>query len=329
LSTILDALRKVQRQRDRDSSDLRHAIVDDRPESAPPRGLGLWIAGACLVVLVAVASTFLFLGGDLPGEAIPEAASEPLEPPMPVAASPGASEEAERTRKKRIREAVRARLSGLNAGRSQPTAPPAESGAKPGRTGRLSTALARRAAEPRPDPGAAIDPLEATAAAAESPPAADPASVIPVAPESAVSPPEPEPVRVAAVEPDPAPPAPRFTAKPALPSPAPRRDPPARVTPTARREPERPQARVVGPRIDSPSAPGHPEWPTGFPKLELESVRWHPDASRREARLLLDATRSIDAREGDIVQGVAVHRIDPGAVELRAGDVTRLLRIGQ
>ena len=67
----------------------------------------------------------------------------------------------------------------------------------------------------------------------------------------------------------------------------------------------------------------------GFPDLALESVRWHPEPERRAARILLDQTRPLDAREGDIVAGVAIHRIDPGAVELRLGNARRRIKIGR
>ncbi len=62
---------------------------------------------------------------------------------------------------------------------------------------------------------------------------------------------------------------------------------------------------------------------------DLEAVRRHPDSTRREARLLVDSTRSVSAREGDVIVGVAVYRIEPGAVELRLGDTIRLIRVGQ
>jgi hypothetical protein len=66
-----------------------------------------------------------------------------------------------------------------------------------------------------------------------------------------------------------------------------------------------------------------------FPELSVERVSWHPLAERRSARMRLDGTRPIDAREGDIIAGVAIERIDPGAVEVRMGDVLRLLQLGQ
>lgn len=70
-------------------------------------------------------------------------------------------------------------------------------------------------------------------------------------------------------------------------------------------------------------------FPSGFPALSLQSVRWHPEPDRRQARILLDDTRPVDAQEGDIIAGVAVHRIDPGAVELRMGGRVQRIKVGK
>jgi hypothetical protein len=43
---------------------------------------------------------------------------------------------------------------------------------------------------------------------------------------------------------------------------------------------------------------------------------------------MVDNRRPVDVREGDIVAGVAVRRIDPGAVELTVGTSRMLVRIG-
>ena len=66
-----------------------------------------------------------------------------------------------------------------------------------------------------------------------------------------------------------------------------------------------------------------------LPELSVERVSWHPVPERRSARIRLDGTRPIDAREGDIIAGVAIERIDPGAVEVRMGDALWLIQLGQ
>ena len=59
------------------------------------------------------------------------------------------------------------------------------------------------------------------------------------------------------------------------------------------------------------------EIPDSFPGVVVDSVRWHPDAGRRIVTLAVGRTGQLDAREGDVIAGVLVYRIDPGSVELR------------
>ena len=125
---------------------------------------------------------------------------------------------------------------------------------------------------------------------------------------------EPEPLPLPKVAPEPV----RVAAVPAA---EPKKKPPEPVV--RRVEPPRP------PSVEEPEANESPRWVARFPDLRVQAVRWHPDSARREVQLLVDATRVVAAREGDIIIGVAVHRIDPGAVELRVGETSRLLRVGQ
>lgn len=65
-----------------------------------------------------------------------------------------------------------------------------------------------------------------------------------------------------------------------------------------------------------------------FPPVRVDRIRWHPLAVRREAVLLVSDLPEIVAREGDIVAGLLVYRIDPDAVELRVGSESKLTRLG-
>jgi len=96
--------------------------------------------------------------------------------------------------------------------------------------------------------------------------------------------------------------------------------------PTSRQPPKpaEPPEPEPSKALDAPLARDLP-----FPEVSLEAVRWHPDAERREARLMVDNRRPVDVREGDIIAGVAVRRIDPGAVELTVGASRMLVRIGE
>ncbi len=64
-----------------------------------------------------------------------------------------------------------------------------------------------------------------------------------------------------------------------------------------------------------------------FPEVQVTSVRWHPDAHRREARLQVEQAGPLDVQEGDIVVGVLVETIRPAAVEIRVGAETRVIAV--
>ena len=63
-----------------------------------------------------------------------------------------------------------------------------------------------------------------------------------------------------------------------------------------------------------------------FPPVRVQSIRWHPLAARRVASLRFEQQDVRDAHEGDVVGGVTVYRIDPGAVELRIGSTSLVVR---
>jgi hypothetical protein len=96
-------------------------------------------------------------------------------------------------------------------------------------------------------------------------------------------------------------------------------------------EPFEPVTRVqtVAPRSgERPEAGDEPLVITpDFPDLVLESVRWHPDPSRRQAKMIVDQARNLVVREGDIVQGALIDRIDPGTVQLRVGMARKRLQL--
>jgi hypothetical protein len=56
------------------------------------------------------------------------------------------------------------------------------------------------------------------------------------------------------------------------------------------------------------------------PQVSVLSVRWHPDPARREVSIEMPQAGPLEAREGDIVAGVLVKRIEPAAVEVQIGD---------
>jgi hypothetical protein len=61
--------------------------------------------------------------------------------------------------------------------------------------------------------------------------------------------------------------------------------------------------------------------------VRIDRVRWHPDADRRVVWLEIDRAGPFEAREGDILAGALVRRIEPGAVELQIGSARRRVRV--
>jgi hypothetical protein len=103
---------------------------------------------------------------------------------------------------------------------------------------------------------------------------------------------------------------------------------PAKPPPTAQR-PAQQVARAAsstqaGQGAAKPSSQAA-ESMSGFPTVTVSRVRWHPDPERRIAWIELEQAGPLEAREGDIVAGVMVRRIDPGAVEVQVGGSKRLI----
>lgn len=300
MSTILDALRKVQRDRSAQMppADLRGSVTSETPSPARrrTRRSSGWIAALALILAAGAAGSWLYssgrieawLGGPAQEERIPtEAELDALE------------------RETREQEAALARaesgaqgeVTPLPALPTAPQAPPAETPEIAAERARLEAAIANaRAAQEaqREAERAQAEQMkvEAQAQAAASKPA----------------PPAPE-IQSEAPSSPPAPPAPA--------QPAPRKTvvaKPARAAPAARPSPEPAEA----------SAPIQ----SAFPDVAVESIRWHPIPERRVASLRFERQNVPEAHEGDIVAGVQVHRIDPGAVELRVGSAKRTVSPG-
>jgi hypothetical protein len=273
MSTILDALRKLQRERDaakRPDLDLRGSVV--APESgegtSPHRSLHWMLllgvtAGMATGALLLYAYGWPRTGGDAEERAAsvneaPAPSSLPSTAPTlgdderTLAASdgvmPGVLPSADRA------PFATPPPSGSSAF-DEPTRPQTPSELRRARRAASSPAVAPQVAPPSPPPAADRAPIdEPIAAVRERPPAA--------------------------AQPSP------------LPSPA-----------------AEPRPTVVGP---APSPP-----------IRVDHIRWHPDPARREVSLELEDVRIPNAREGDIVSGVLVRRIDPDSVEIQIGSARK------
>lgn len=320
MSAILDALRRIQRERERKQQpvDLRESIAAAPPPAARG-GLRLWFVLGIVVLGVGGAGAYLWLE---PGADTPATAAQQSSPAIARQTRPSAppAETASATRRS-------------SPARVRPTARPERDSAAPSAVipePASLAALRRPSAGPLPGSPAEVLPRPTTPVPPAKPPQPG-ASGAKVALAQIPSPStEPEAERSAAPQPRPRP-------RPAAVRPGPKAEVVARapkaapaVTPEPSK-PARPAPRSTSSN-ETPAAASEAEDPPPFqvfPRIDVKSIRWHPDPSRRAARLIFEQMREIDAREGDIIIGVSIHRIDPGAVELRSGTARRLIRIGQ
>ncbi len=277
MSTILDALRRVQRER---PHDLGESVTLDDPETSPDPRRWLWLLLPVLLLAGSASAAWFVWPG-----------SETIQREWAAYTAPDAEAPAEP-----VSEAVVAKLEPEPVRPSRPARPTSTLAERRARAAaaakRRAERVARgRVAKPPPEPAP-------SAQAAEPKLTRAPAAIV-----------------ASAVESDPPP----FVNAPSA-AERPRFEVGIELEPAPR--PSEDEERVAEKILGESADPGR------FPDLSVETVRWHPQPDRREARVLLDNTRPIDAREGDIVAGVKVHRIDPGAVEFRLGDLRKRLPIG-
>jgi hypothetical protein len=107
----------------------------------------------------------------------------------------------------------------------------------------------------------------------------------------------------------------------------------ARAAPAPKPAPKSPPARSATPAPSPPDSGsraerGDPlEAPIDFPSFTVSRIRWHPNPDRRIAFVELSDGASAELREGDILAGAMVRRIDPDAVELAVGGLRRRLML--
>jgi len=339
VSTILDALRKLQRERSaaNPARDLRGSVTDEIP-LPPPRGgrpRRGWATGALTIGLLAVAGlggAWLYQKGVFkrapaqraappqgelgPGPGAPPPAARVPRPTVGEGQAGGS--DAERGASEEELAAVEREMDAATAPDAEtppaaaPAAPPAQppiSAADEAVAERLRLEEVRRAAEAADQShrdAEAQAAADAAAAAVQPLPPAPPPATAPPPPPAAKSAPaaKPSPAQTATASAA----APKATSKP--------KAKPVSPPPESER-----RARAPEPEPDDASTA-----PVPFPDVKVESIRWHPLAERRAASLRFEQQNARDAHEGDIVGGVLVYRIEPGAVELRVGSTTRVVR---
>ena len=87
-------------------------------------------------------------------------------------------------------------------------------------------------------------------------------------------------------------------------------------------EPEPATAAEPVPMIPQPVTTAAPS------RAEVVNLRWHPSAERRLVRIRIDDSGPYDLHEGDVIAGVLIYRIHPASVEVREGNQTKMLTLG-
>ncbi len=339
MSTILDALRKLQRERSAQAPDrdLRGSVTHETAYARRRRGSGARNLAFVLALLAIGGGGFLaYRSGQLQGVLARFGSSSG------EAEDLGASEEELAIVERELREleaaaeAQAAQEQAANPAVSQPAPAPApvarlpRNAAQPPGAGapagespellaeraRLEAALANARAAHEAQARSEFD-AQAAQQAAPSPSLAAAAND---AAANTPAPPPPAPTATpkrAALERKP-------TAAAAAPKTAAAKPsaPPKPREPIARKDAE-PELRAAPRAADVPAATR-----SAFPDVRVESIRWHPVAERRVASLRFELQDAPEAREGDIVAGVLVYRIDPGSVELRVGSAQRTVLPG-
>ncbi len=118
------------------------------------------------------------------------------------------------------------------------------------------------------------------------------------------------------------PPAPADASRPAAP-------PPRAALPPRPAAPAAPKPASAPPAAPEPT-PVKVVAPPAPPRLVVTGTEWHPDASRRVARVQLEGRdAALALREGDAVGSLVVREIEPSGVVFRLGEVELRRRVGE
>ena len=320
MSTILDALRKVERDREVPRDEL---LDVELPPPRARRGISTRVILACASIGFAAGIGLALWRDTAPLEQTPPAAPAALPvvnvPPPPQArprheAKVAAAPETDAAPAKVPTESAVAAEPAVIANAAPAAVPPpaVESGTHDG------TAL-------EPSPFAAA---QGTGAGAAPAPNALPPSG-PVRGHKAPG----RPMNRAAVPLAPAPPAAAVPLAPAPPAPAP--PPPNAVAALAPPPPvisaPRPQAVPEGaPEAPSAAPPttviDTGRSPSGAPRVALTFLQWSADPDRRFAFVSIDGAPSVRVREGDTASGMSVSQIMPTGVQFQREGQSFIIR---
>ncbi len=287
MSTILDALKKVQQERESPREQLLHTT-----ESRPQRRTSPVMVAACAVLGFAAGVGLALQRGTRPesvGESPTALASPALELPEVSNDQPPEPAPGELASAKTAAEPAEAPV-GDNSERIEeehPAPPPAAS---------TDSAVPTAMENPSPVPGAPLG----TGSALDPSPFAPPHESANAAP----------PAQIATRQP---------VERPVPPVPAVREEDPAAAFPESP-EPEIEPESAAEPQPEAPTITevDTGRSPPGVPRVSLSFLQWSPDPARRFAFVSVDGAPSLRVREGDTMSGLTVAQITPTGVQFKS-----------
>ena len=327
MSTILDALRKVEEEKRTKETDVRTRLLSNSARfdfRTPRRSRFPWAFASGLVVagIALGAGLMLWRAPDpAPGA---EVVPPPTSPSQVASAPPPASPE-----QRRRRQSVPEPPASATPGQSQlgtvvPTEKPPlavpPSSARSAQVTPAGSAPISGETMPRYDPWSGGNPQKITGSASDrqgTEALHRSSEVVQKSPFVSSSPYD------------------RIVAPPPLPSSTERRvtaaSKPPRPSPPAleKSRPAAPKAPVaaIGPSSHSPTPAPTREEPLGAPPgASLSFLQWSADPEKRVASIKIGTGPSTLAHEGDSIEGMTVVKIHPDAVELRSGESRYLLK---
>ena len=325
MSTILDALRKVEEEKRSQEPDIRTRLLTNTPRfdlRMPRRSRVPWIVGGVItgtcVVLLGSGLAFWYLtripsSAEVPSLTTASPVPHTQAPPQAVTAPPP---QAVASAQPRVRKMTQAEAADLAMGR-MPAPAPAPTPVAPAQIVAseqfpVTTAQGYNpwTGGPAAEPAGNAARQQRTAVMPSKPEGIQRSPFVNSSPYDQIVAPQPFPAErpVATATPTPARPRPRAAEK---------KEQSASVTPTVAKE------RPVATPSSAPAASAEGGPPPG---TSLTFLQWSADPEKRVASIKIGSSPATIAHEGESIEGITVVKIRPDAVELRSGNSHYVLK---
>ncbi len=346
MSTILDALRKVEEEKRTQETDVRTRLLSNSPRfdfRMPRRSHLPWIVGSGLmfVGIVCGAGLMLWHSSDTTSVvdvASPTTSASPVTAAQPQTATPPGPPLQKQSQPEPQSPTTHVQLQGGTHSQEEiakpqsrvaqitpevaAVTPPKESAPVVPSSAAAGTAPIIAETKPQYDPWAGGNPQKAAGNAAGRPGAA----AVPRPSEEVVQ-------RSPFVN---SPPSDQIAAPPPLPPPSERRvttaaPKPVRPRPQATEKsghatPNAPATANDPPRSAPATAAEHEQTLSSPPGASLSFLQWSADPEKRVASIKVGTGPAMIAHEGDSIEGLTIVKIHPDAVEIRSGESHYLLK---